>query len=411
MLGGKIERETVKRRVYKVVLFLRMSLTVNSKPFRTILIKTIGVKSSNSEEFRHWTAQNNVWVDGRKAEIDQQLLIHAALKQIGETVTSQKDGKGAAWRATVLMLTTTEGIYRGTKRVRVLSKAGSNKSLNQRTTFKVTTYNILTGGKPWPDMTPYEAETTGLPHALWKNRRGHVVRALQGSDVLMLNEATDVQKNYVKNNLRNMEIGCSKLKDHNYDGSVILFDSTIFNLVDRFSATLRPTRGTQVVVAVRLQHRISKQHVVFVSLHLKSGYGNMEARRIEEFCEAIRKVNEKWTDLNGVPVVVGGDLNSDYSDSYARLVSKVVPRIKKPRLRNAAGEPKGIGVNTPTYNFWHRSAFDYILISPELQVLDMHTEKVGLPAPNADQGSDHFPVTAELLVTTSHQEMKSNLHF
>mgnify|MGYP003695010377 FL=1 len=389
------------------MLFLRMSLISNSQPIRAILIKTIGVKSSNSEEFRHWKAQNDVWVDGTKAEIDQKLLIHAASKQIGETVISLKDGNGAKWRATVLMLTTTEGVYRGTKRVRVLSKAG----MNQRTTFKVTTYNILTGGKPWPGMTPYEEETTGLPHALWKNRRDRVVGALQGSEVVMLNEATNDQKNYVKNNIQNMEIGCSKLKDHNYDGSVILFDTTIFHLVDRFSAILRPTRGTQVVVAVRLQHRVSKQHIVFVSLHLKSGYGDMEARRIEEFCEAIKKVNKKWKDLNGIPVVVGGDLNSDYTDSYARLVSEVVPRIMKPRLRNAAGEPNGIGVNTPTYNFWHLSTFDYILISPDLQVLHMHTEEFGKKAPNADQGSDHFHVTAELLVTTSHQEMKSNLHY
>jgi endonuclease/exonuclease/phosphatase family metal-dependent hydrolase len=89
-------------------------------------------------------------------------------------------------------------------------------------------------------------------------------------------------------------------------------------------------------------------------------------------------------------------------------VSEVVPRIKKPRLRNAAGEPNGIGVDKPTYNFWHPSTFDYILISPDLQVLHMHTEEFGKKAPNADQGSDHFPVTAELLVTTSHQEMKLN---
>ena len=389
------------------MLFLRMSLISNSQPIRAILIKKIGVKSSNSEEFRHWTAQNDVWVDGTKAEIDQKLLIHAASKQIGETVTSVSDGNGAKWRATVLMLTTTEGVYRGKKRVRVLSKAG----MNQRTTFKVTTYNILTGGEPWPGMTPYEEETTGLPHALWKNRRDRVVGALQGSEVVMLNEATNDQKNYVKNNIQNMEIGCSKLKDRNYDGSVILFDTTIFHLVDRFSTILRPTRGTQVVVAVRLQHRVSKQDIVFVSLHLKSGYDDMEARRIEEFCEAITKVNKKWKDLNGIPVVVGGDLNSDYNVPYARLVSEVVPRIKKPRLRNAAGEPKGIGVDKPTYNFWHPSTFDYILISPDLQVLHMHTEEFGKKAPNADQGSDHFPVTAELLVTTSHQEMKSNLHF
>ena len=66
--------------------------------------------------------------------------------------------------------------------------------------FQVTTYNILTGGKPWSGMSEYEAETTGLPHALWKNRRHLVVNALVGSQVVMLNEATIDQTKYIIKN-------------------------------------------------------------------------------------------------------------------------------------------------------------------------------------------------------------------
>ena len=57
--------------------------------------------------------------------------------------------------------------------------------------FTVTTYNILTGGKPWSGLSEYEAETTGRPHALWKKRRELVVSAVIDSDVIMLNEATE----------------------------------------------------------------------------------------------------------------------------------------------------------------------------------------------------------------------------
>ena len=63
--------------------------------------------------------------------------------------------------------------------------------------------------------------------------------------------------------------------------------------------------------------------------------------------------------------------------------------------RNAAAEPYGIGVKTPTY--WHLSTFDYILVSPQLAVRSMHTKDAKHRAPNASQGSDHFPVTAVLV--------------
>ena len=194
-----------------------------------------------------------------------------------------------------------------------------------------------------------------------------------------------------------MEIGSAKIKLYNNDGSVILFDTTVFEKVDEFSDTLEG--NPQVVVAARLRHRGSGQQVLFVSLHLKSGYDDMERRRIREFSAAMAKINRKWNDLGSVPVVVAGDLNSDYNAAYASLVERFVPSVETPSLRNAAAD---VGMETkPTYNFWHESVFDYILISPQLRVLHMKTEDVGAQAPNAKQGSDHFPVTATLVVGAS----------
>lgn len=59
------------------------------------------------------------------------------------------------------------------------------------TSFELTTYNILTGGLPWEGISPYEAETTGMPNALWDNRKDLIVDALKDKEIVMLNEATD----------------------------------------------------------------------------------------------------------------------------------------------------------------------------------------------------------------------------
>lgn len=224
----------------------------------------------------------------------------------------------------------------------------------------------------------------------------------------MLNEATADQTQYVVKKLENMEEGSAKIKRGNADGSVILYDKTKFELVEAFSDFIQDYR-TQVVVAARLRHRGSGQQVVFVSLHLKSGYDNQEERRIIEFSAAMVKVNRKWNDLGSVPVVVAGDLNSDYNAAYASLVKRFVPSVQTPSLRNAAAD---VGMqNKPTYYYWHESVFDYILISPQIRVLNMNTEEVGAKAPNNKQGSDHFPLTATLVVGSASNtggESKSN---
>jgi len=359
---------------------------------RTIVVKDVGQVTTNSE-FKSWIQKHNVTIDGNKAQTDQELLIYAALNRIGRTTESVRDGDEYDWVASVIMINASQGFYRD--KVVSVTPVTPTVAPTMAPKFQVTTYNILTGGQPWSGMSGYEAETTGLPHALWKNRRDLVVNALVDSQVVMLNEATADQTQYIIEKLKNMEIGSAKIKRGNADGSVILYDKTKFELIEAFSDFIRDNR-TQVVVAARLRHRGSGQQVVFVSLHLKSGYDPQEERRIIEFSAAMVKVNRKWNDLGSVPVVVAGDLNSDYNAAYASLVKRFVPSVETPSLRNAAAD---VGMqNKPTYNFWHDSVFDYILISPQLRVLHMKTEEVGARAPNAKQGSDHFPLTATLVV-------------
>ena len=355
---------------------------------RNIVVKGVGKVTTNSK-FKSWIKNHNVTIDGNKAQTDQQLLIYAALQRIHTTTESERDGNNQPWKAPVLMISASRGFYRN--KIVSVTPVTPTVAPTMAPKFQVTTYNILTGGKLWSGLSPYEDETTKIP---WTDRRDLVVGALKGSQIVMLNEATADQTEYIIRNLKNMKIGSAKIKLYNNDGSVILFDKTVFEKVDDFSDSLEG--NPQVVVAARLRNRSSGQQLVFVSLHLKSGYDDMERRRIREFSAAMAKINRKWNDLGSVPVVVAGDLNSDYNRPGSSLVRRHLPSIKTPSLRNAAAD---VGMETkPTYNFWHESVFDYILISPQLRVLQMKTEDADMQAPNAKQGSDHFPVTATLVV-------------
>lgn len=261
--------------------------------------------------------------------------------------------------------------------------------------FKLTTYNILTGGAPWKGISQYEAETTGKPYAIWKNRKHLVVEAIRDSEIIMLNETTDTQLLYIQKEL-GISIVSRALKKGEYDGSAILVNTDKWKVLDTFQSVIFE-KHTQVVVAVHLQNIESNTSLYLVCLHLKSGYADMENRRCEEFKKAMRLIFERFPNSTDSPLVVAGDLNSDYREEFAVLIKHMLP-AKFPMLRNAAADEKGIGVNTPTYNFWHESVFDYILISRHIEVQSMHTQSVGDKAPNKKQGSDHFPVSSVLKI-------------
>jgi endonuclease/exonuclease/phosphatase family metal-dependent hydrolase len=260
--------------------------------------------------------------------------------------------------------------------------------------FTIVTYNILTGpsSKHNTAQTPYESETTQEKFSAWVNRKEKVLRAVCNHDIVMLHETTRFQLDYLREKLGVQEYEFVE-KIYDNDGSAILINNKVWVKQDRLACAIRPGYN-QVVLAVKLQHIQTKKDVFVVSLHLKSGYKDTERRRCVEFETAMQHVYEKWPDARFAHLVVAGDLNSDYSAKYAELVRSMCPSHK---LLNAAGQINGIGVNTPTYNFWQQSAFDYILFRENLfNLTHMYTEAAGDKAPNALQGSDHFPVSATL---------------
>ena len=103
----------------------------------------------------------------------------------------------------------------------VRSKYLRDESVGVSTSFTLTTYNILTGGEPFEGLSPYEAETTIEKYSLWANRKDLVVDALRNSSIVMLNEATDGQLNYVVSQL-DLVVVSRMLKQDQQDGSAIL---------------------------------------------------------------------------------------------------------------------------------------------------------------------------------------------
>lgn len=346
-----------------------------------------GTKIYNSNDFIEWISNHNVLINSNLAQLDQAILIYYSINNINTRFITAKDGNNEIWNASVIMISQTTGIYRNDKKITVNSKIIKTSG---RLEFKITTYNILTGSHTGKGQSPYERELKASP---WKHRMHLVIDSIHDSDIVMLNECTIHQKNDIIKNTNLVE-GVFYLKRHgNYDGSGIFYNPTKFKIIDRYTDVINPD-NSQVVVAIILEELHTKKKFILVSLHLKSGYAEQEKRRMQEFRIAMKKVNSRLHNIDTLPCIVGGDFNSDFNSSYAELVKNYIP--SNYMLRNAAAEPKGIGESTPTYNYWHKSVFDYLLISPTINVINMTTQDSKNKSPNLKQGSDHFPVTALL---------------
>ena len=359
-----------------------------------------GTKIYDTHDFYKWYSKNSIFINERPCLLDQALLIYYAKKNINQKITTFKDSEHHFWDASIKMISPNNGTYKKNGIIIICPKftqkiAEPNTHLmvpttQQKCKFIITTYNILTGGLPWHQQSIYEAQ---LNAKKWANRKHLVFNALKDSDIVMLNECTKNQKNDIIQ-ATCLHEGIFKLKYGEYDGSAILYNSHKFRIKKRFSDYINKWAATQVVVAVIVEDIISKKNFILVSLHLKSGYGEHEQLRIQQFSTAMDMVNANLGNIKELPCIVGGDLNSDYNAAYSKLVKYHIPQNFK--LKNAAAEPNGMGVSRVTYNHWHKSVFDYLLISSTIQVRNMKTETANKKAPNATQGSDHFPVTAEL---------------
>jgi endonuclease/exonuclease/phosphatase family metal-dependent hydrolase len=137
---------------------------------------------------------------------------------------------------------------------------------------------------------------------------------------------------------------------------------------------------------------MSSRQFWFVVLHLKSdgmgAHGSLEARRVEEAKVALHKI-ESLTPKR--PVVVVGDLNSD------RFLYKTFEQKKIRHVMNVFEDFDCVLPLQPTYRHWTRAAFDHILVRGAT-VAKTFVPVSNEVAPNSRQGSDHFPVYADLVI-------------
>lgn len=263
--------------------------------------------------------------------------------------------------------------------------------------FKVLTYNILTANPidQEPEVASvYEQDLihSHRNHVRWANRSMLVSQAVARADVVMLNEAVEHQVRDIGRSAR-LGLAIFRRKINSCHGSAILFDEDTFESVFTFSGSLI-SGYSQVCVAAVLRHRHTAKDVCFVSLHLKSGYDKEEPIRILQFRAAMALVERGLREHghpSDIPLVVAGDLNSDLAAGYAKLVTHVA--TAEPYLLVDTG--RLAGDRMPTYNHWHPSIFDYILVRG-LDTIGYHVPPVRGIIPNAIHGSDHLPVMAEI---------------
>jgi endonuclease/exonuclease/phosphatase family metal-dependent hydrolase len=367
-------------------------------------------------------------------EFDKVLLAFAAFHSLGDAVTAASDSDGYEWEGKIL---TSPDQFKmaymsrpGGRRQKLViyprspvQIPGNNETIEESTDgnashdaeaseagngdgssghghykAKVTTYNVFTGPAPgMPETQPSLYETDAYhasgKAALWRNRKHLVAAAIKDADIVTLNECTRAMFNDLRVSVPHLHEAILAVKPHEYDGSGILYNPLVFETPRQQDVHVKVlTPGNpQLAVSVDFKFKNGGPSLRVVTLHLKSGYGEQEQRRIREFTSA--------SSLFGPPgdnLVVTGDFNSDYLAQYARLVDNVA--MAKYGLGNAAVQAGA--ETTPTYTFYHQSVFDYILFRGNVTVSNYSVPKVGVheQTPNARHGSDHLPVSVEVHV-------------
>jgi hypothetical protein len=253
------------------------------------------------------------------------------------------------------------------------------------TKINYLTYNILVG------LPKYES-SDALPNSKpeyrsWDNRFLKIKDVISKSDIGVLVESLESKLSQIlPDNYK--YIFQSKISD--CDGTTIFFNPEKFNLIAHYSKQI--LKGNNQVVLLGIFKEITTNKLfAIIGLHLKSGYEPEEKRRQEEINVSLQDCLKFLKEYGDIPIILSGDLNSDSLGGYKRLtLSKVktfgfnlIPLIN----------------NEITYNHHQTSIFDYIFIKGDIKYSNSSTGvslEGSTPSPNETQGSDHFPLFAEL---------------
>jgi len=254
------------------------------------------------------------------------------------------------------------------------------------------TYNMLVAHK----RLERNLESIPLRLRSWHDvsgiRRNLLKEAVRGRDLMTLVEVTPEMLDYVTPPTHQY-VYCPRKED--IWGIAIVYKSTRFKEIIRLCEELKPNT-VQVLISLLLKDNVSGKSICVTALHLKAGYEDTESRRVREIQIAIEKtqnwLTDKTLDLGQIAHVVAGDLNSDRLAYKSRVKEWLVAQGFKDVFE---------GYNDSkfwTYNYWHRSIFDYVFIRGPLSALELFIPVSERQSPNEKQGSDHMPVYCNLTI-------------
>ena len=289
------------------------------------------------------------------------------------------------------------GITFGTKRLeikdigRVVEGPVEDLIITDSLEIRFVTYNMLVAYHPFED----ELKRLPIEHRRWDHpsgiRKNLLRSAIVGQGLMVLVEVAPFMLEYVVPKTHNV-LYCPKYKD--YGGSAIVYEKIRFEEILRSCEPIIP-ETTQVLTNILLLDKTTGKHICVTALHLKSGYEDQELRRLREIKMSI-EMTEKWlseslnVNLRDIAHVVAGDLNSDRL-AYRSLVQDwMIGHGYQDILFGYKGD------NFWTYNYWHRSIFDYIFLKGPVAASNIYIPVSGTKSPNNEQGSDHLPVYCNL---------------
>jgi len=256
----------------------------------------------------------------------------------------------------------------------------------ENNTIKFLTYNILVAT---PFMENGVINSGEFRH--WNNRKDNIKKVISKYDIGVLVESIESKLSYILpynfDYIFGNKIGLE-------DGTTIFFNKDKFIFKEKLVKKIKHG-DTQVLVVGIFEQKKSNKLFAVAGLHLKSGYGNFEHKRQAQMINALFDIKDFIKKYNNIPVILAGDLNSDTykNDKYPNLSlnAPLKPHFDYKRIP--------LIKNQITYHYHHKSIFDYIFVKGEI---GFTTSKTGVTAttstiaPNASQGSDHFPLSAEL---------------
>ena len=260
--------------------------------------------------------------------------------------------------------------------------------------IKFVQYNMLVADPGYEndfiDNIPSQYRRWNHPSGI---RKQLVKNAIKDYDLITLNEVTPDMLQYVTPKTHQY-IYCPRNGD--FWGSAIVYDTNRFTVMNKLCRTLIP-QTTQTVNSVLLWDNISETPVCVTSLHLKAGYQEDEAYRLKQIKISIQLV-EQWllkeAQINPREVahVLAGDLNSDRLAYHSLVKDGLESQGFIDVFEGYKGDKYW------TYNYWHRSIFDYIFIRGPIKAIDLYIPISQKISPNEEQGSDHIPIYCKFIL-------------